>query len=246
MGAGRWRRRALASGARAWTACHASPSAPSGVRTPRLIRTGPRRPGGLRRPVGHAPCSGGADHAALRHAPCDAVDTVSCRRCDAVGHASWFPTRELTAPGSPHPVPLSLGLHRTEPSCGCLVRSAASPSQSADELALPRLTTEHQPLQHRPTEPPRHPVHRLDWRHCVATGFGAEAGAPPPPSPLAIAEPLSNPSNHRNGTLGKPKQLPRTFPDQTRRRLAGFWSSTPAMAPGGHIASISVFPGSFP
>jgi hypothetical protein len=127
MGAGRWRHRALASCARASTACHASPFAPSGVRTPRLIRAGPRRPGGLRRPVGHAPCPGEADHAALRHVPCGAVDTVLCRRCDAVGHASWFPTRELTAPGSPHPVPLSLGLRRTEPSCGCLVRSAASP-----------------------------------------------------------------------------------------------------------------------
>jgi hypothetical protein len=43
-----------------------------------------------------------------------------------------------------------------------------------------------------------------------------------------------------------PSSLPTTSPVNPSDELAGFWSSPPAMAPEDYIASISVFPGSFP
>jgi hypothetical protein len=179
----------------------------------------------------------------LRHAPCDAVDTVSCRRCDAVGHASWFPTRELTAPGSPHPVPLSLGLHRTEPSCGCLVRSAASPSQSADELALPRLTTEHQPLLSLPWTPSYLSPSSLP------PDFGPERRTAGRPRAGCCAPPWT--ARRCSNRPVKPTSRPNSVPSSSRSRPPaktaasgqGFGRRRGPVRPGDYIALIQFFSG---
>jgi hypothetical protein len=99
------------------------------------------------------------------------------------------------------------------------------------------------PLPEVAPKPTASPVDRPGQRFAGKAGRSGRMAVSPLPT---LTSTFSGPSNHRNGTLGKPKQLPRTFPDQTRRRLAGFWSSPPAMAPEDYIASISVFPGSFP
>jgi hypothetical protein len=68
-------------------------------------------------------------------------------------------------------------------------------------------------------------------------------GLVPPAAPAGYA---SGPSNHLNEALGEPTSLPHLFSVKSDLLLDEFWSSPPAMTPEEYIASISVFPGSFP
>jgi hypothetical protein len=65
----------------------------------------------------------------------------------------------------------------------------------------------------------------------------------PPPAPAGHISPPSKPQNE---IVVSPSSLPTTSPVNSGDELAGFWSSPPAMAPEDYIASILVFPGSFP
>jgi hypothetical protein len=64
-----------------------------------------------------------------------------------------------------------------------------------------------------------------------------------PPAPF---DHFSLPSKPQNEIVVSPSSLPTTSPVNPGDKLAGFWSSPPAMAPEDYIASISVIPVSFP
>jgi hypothetical protein len=84
-----------------------------------------------------------------------------------------------------------------------------------------------------------------DPAHHDAACRNSNGGHQPPPRrrPPGAPPDLRSASNW---TLGEPSSLPTTSPVHPGDELAGFWSSPPAMALEDYIASISVFPGSFP
>jgi hypothetical protein len=63
-------------------------------------------------------------------------------------------------------------------------------------------------------------------------------------SAAGARRPRLSSSKPQNEIVVSPLSLPTTSPVHTGLRLAEFWSSTPAMAPGSHIASASIIPGS--
>jgi hypothetical protein len=119
-----------------------------------------------------------------------------------------------------------------------LLPSAALPGKTAPHPLRARAhapcsslnTTAPSPGSRTVPSPPRH-------------GCGGQDRAVPVQAP---GEAASGPIFANNRSRVSPRSFLASSPVHPGDELAGFWIFPPAMAPGGHIASSSIIPGSFP
>jgi hypothetical protein len=172
--------------------------------------------------------------------------------------APWYPARmqavQLASrtsglPPSPHTVSSFPSPLIREPS-QARAEQASAPSLAKDsvaaELVVSLLTDKHQSPTHVLNPPSKILVHRIPPPNSVAAGSSNRGGLSATLPLAAPAGHVSPPSKPQNEIVVSPLSLPTTSPAHTGLLLAKFWSSTPAMAPWGHIASSSIIPGSFP
>jgi hypothetical protein len=151
-----------------------------------------------------------------------------------------FPCSRRCALSSLCPRVAVLGRSRAEQRCGRHRHRSHRFSSSARPRSVLLLLLQHLLVL---LEAVSSPVSRAGSSFTEETGH---SGRPVVNPPLTLAGTSSSPSIRRNGALGEPTSLPHLFPAKSGLLLAGFWSSLPAMAPEDYIASISIFPGSFP
>jgi hypothetical protein len=186
----------------------------------------------------------GADAARLQ------ASAATCRTVKPLAHAglqlasrtSGLPPGAHTVSSFPSPFVFEPSRARAEPAS---VPPRAKDSVAA-ELVVLLLTDELQSPTHVLNPPPKIPVHRIPPPNPVAAGSSNRGRLPATLPPLAPVGHISPPSKPQNEIVVSPSSLPTTSPVNPSDELAGFWSSPPAMAPEDYIASISVFPGSFP
>jgi hypothetical protein len=222
----------------------------SGVRTPRRIRGGLACVWGLRRPVDRAPRPAkpqSGPTCAVRHAVRGAVNTILPPRPRVALQSRQLvqlALEVLLAAKSQAPLPLSQAgpsrrraVHSAVPCCAAVEPAAPHPTSAGRPSSLPPLV----PYSSLDASAP--PPGRQDAPVPDQERSSGRSRASTPPAPF---DHISPPSKPQNEIMVSPSSLPTTSPVNPGDELAGFWSSPPAMAPEDYIASISVFPGSFP